>query len=91
MPKESSGRAQGYMTTAFHSGVLIGPSVGGLIIDYIHWRAVFFFLIPIGLCGILLTLFNRIKGNMSARAPTASSQGRLIISARFYWWRQQWR
>ena len=47
VPKESSGKAQGYMTTAFHSGVLIGPSVGGLIIDYIHWRAVFFFLMPI--------------------------------------------
>jgi EmrB/QacA subfamily drug resistance transporter len=73
MPKESSGRAQGYMTTAFHSGVLIGPSVGGLIIDYIHWRAVFFFLIPIGLCGILLTLFNRLKGNIVSRAPSASS------------------
>lgn len=43
LPKEASGRAQGYMTTAFHSGVLVGPSLGGLIIDYIHWRAVFFF------------------------------------------------
>jgi EmrB/QacA subfamily drug resistance transporter len=74
MPKESSGRAQGYMTTAFHSGVLIGPSIGGLIIDYIHWRAVFFFLIPIGLCGILLTLFNYMRGNIASRAPTASSQ-----------------
>jgi MFS family permease len=74
MPKESSGRAQGYMTTAFHSGVLIGPSVGGLIIDYIHWRAVFFFLIPVGLCGILLTLFNYMRGNISARAPSPSSQ-----------------
>ena len=73
MPKESSGRAQGYMTTAFHSGVLIGPSAGGLIIDYIHWRAVFFFLIPIGVCGILLTLFNRMKGNISARATIPSS------------------
>jgi len=68
MPKESSGRAQGYMTTAFHSGVLIGPSVGGIIIDYIHWRAVFFFLIPIGVCGILLTLFNCMKGNTAVRS-----------------------
>jgi EmrB/QacA subfamily drug resistance transporter len=74
VPKESSGRAQGYMTTAFHSGVLIGPSVGGLIIDYIHWRAVFFFLIPIGLSGVLLTLFNRMKGNISARPIIPSSQ-----------------
>jgi EmrB/QacA subfamily drug resistance transporter len=74
VPKDSSGRAQGYMTTAFHSGVLIGPSVGGLIIDYIHWRAVFFFLVPIGLSGILLTLFNRRTGNISTRGTPPSSQ-----------------
>jgi EmrB/QacA subfamily drug resistance transporter len=70
LPKESSGRAQGYMTTAFHTGVLIGPSIGGLIIEYIHWRAIFFFLIPIAMCAMALTLINRIKGNVPP--PTAS-------------------
>jgi EmrB/QacA subfamily drug resistance transporter len=74
LPKESSGRAQGFMTTAFHSGVLIGPSAGGLIIDYIHWRAVFFFLIPIALCAMVLTLFNRMKGNAPVRSLTKTSQ-----------------
>jgi EmrB/QacA subfamily drug resistance transporter len=73
LPKESSGRAQGYMTTAFHSGVLIGPSVGGLIIDYIHWRAIFFFLIPIALCALILTLVNWQKGNVPARATVNRS------------------
>src|SRR5262245_26379145 len=63
LPKESSGRAQGFMTTAFHTGVLIGPSIGGLLIDYIHWRAVFFFLIPIALAAMTLTLINRWRGN----------------------------
>ena len=75
LPKESSGRAQGFMTTAFHSGVLIGPSVGGLIIDYIHWRAVFFFLIPIGLAGMVLTLINRWKGNIPERPFAGKSNG----------------
>ncbi len=73
LPKESSGRAQGFMTTAFHSGVLIGPSIGGLIIDYIHWRAVFFFLIPIALIAMALTLINRWKGNMPAPSIRAES------------------
>jgi EmrB/QacA subfamily drug resistance transporter len=76
LPKESSGRAQGFMTTAFHSGVLLGPSAGGLIIDYIHWRAVFFFLIPIGLAGMLLTLINAWKGNVP---PPAASDGKDAI------------
>jgi EmrB/QacA subfamily drug resistance transporter len=65
-PKESSGRVQGFMTTAFHSGVLIGPSLGGFIIDTIHWRAIFFFLIPIALCGLALTVINTRSGNVPA-------------------------
>jgi EmrB/QacA subfamily drug resistance transporter len=75
LPKDSSGRAQGFMTTAFHSGVLLGPSVGGLIIDYIHWRAVFFFLIPIGVAGMVLTLINYWKGNVPKRSVSAESKG----------------
>jgi EmrB/QacA subfamily drug resistance transporter len=71
MPKESSGKAQGFMTTAFHTGVLIGPSIGGLIIDYIHWRAIFFFLIPIAMCAMALTLVNRAKGNVPPRSAAA--------------------
>lgn len=70
-PKESSGRAQGFMTTAFHSGVLIGPSLGGLIVDTIHWRAIFFFLIPIAFCALVLTLVNWRRGNLPQRAASA--------------------
>ena len=66
MPKESAGKAQGFMTTAFHSGVLVGPSVGGLIIDYVHWRAVFFFLLPIAVVGMILTLLNSKRGTKSS-------------------------
>src|SRR5256885_1541603 len=71
LPKESSGRAQGFMTTAFHSGVLIGPSIGGLLIDYIYWRAVFFFFIPIAPSRIALTFINRLERDTPQRSPTA--------------------
>ena len=73
LPKESSGRAQGYMTTAFHTGVLIGPSLGGVIIDYVHWRAIFFFLIPIATCGIVLTIVNRLRGNTPPRVAVTGT------------------
>jgi EmrB/QacA subfamily drug resistance transporter len=85
--KESSGRVQGFMTTAFHSGVLIGPSLGGLIIDTLHWRAIFFFLIPISLCALLLTMINWRKGNVPQPASSGRSQsidylgGVLLIAA----------
>jgi len=59
VPRESAGRAQGFMTTAHHSGFLLGPSLGGFIIDYIHWRGIFFFLVPLGVAGAFLTWINK--------------------------------
>ena len=73
LPKESSGKAQGFMTTAFHTGVLIGPSAGGFIIEYISWRAVFFF-VPIALAGAVLSLFHRSKVETSTHAKSNTSQ-----------------
>jgi EmrB/QacA subfamily drug resistance transporter len=65
VPENLAGRAQGYMTTAHHVGFIIGPSIGGLTIDYLNWRWSFFFLVPIGICGMLLTLLN-----VKRRPPT---------------------
>jgi EmrB/QacA subfamily drug resistance transporter len=56
VPEELAGRAQGYMTTAHHVGFILGPSIGGFMIDYLSWRWSFFLLVPIGLCGALLSL-----------------------------------
>jgi EmrB/QacA subfamily drug resistance transporter len=74
LPRESSGKAQGFMTTAFHTGVLIGPSAGGFIIEYINWRAVFFFLVPIALAGAVLSLFHRSKVDTPTHAKSDTSQ-----------------
>lgn len=38
VPEALAGRAQGYMTTAHHLGFVLGPSIGGLMIDYFTWR-----------------------------------------------------
>ncbi|HEY7320353.1 MAG TPA: MFS transporter [Candidatus Binatia bacterium] len=64
VPEALAGRAQGYMTTAHHLGFVLGPSIGGLMIDYFTWRWSFFLLVPIGLCGALLTL-----ASLSRRSP----------------------
>ena len=58
MPEELGGRAQSYVTTAFHTGFLLGPTLGGLIIDYIGWRWTFFSLVPVGVAAAILTLSN---------------------------------
>jgi EmrB/QacA subfamily drug resistance transporter len=55
MPEGSEGRANGFMTVAFHSGVMLGPALGGLVIDLVSWRWIFFLLVPLAVTGALLT------------------------------------
>jgi EmrB/QacA subfamily drug resistance transporter len=66
MPGGSEGRANGFMTMAFHSGFLIGPPIGGLVIDLLSWRWVFFLLAPIGFVGTVLTAL-RARGHERPR------------------------
>jgi EmrB/QacA subfamily drug resistance transporter len=56
--EDLAGRAQGYMTTAHHVGFILGPSIGGLMIDYFSWRWSFFLLAPVGFGGAVLALIN---------------------------------
>ena len=68
VPENLAGRAQGYMTTAHHVGFVMGPSIGGFMIDYLSWRWSFFFLVPIGLCGAALSLAN-LKRRVAPARP----------------------
>src|SRR5262249_60663032 len=56
VPEELSGRAQGYMTTAHHTGFVLGPSIGGLVVGALRWSLSFCLLDPIGVCGNWLEL-----------------------------------
>ncbi len=67
---ETQGRAQGLMTTAHHGGFLLGPGLGGFIIQYVHWRAAFFFLVPLGVAATALGLVYQ-RGRETGRAHTA--------------------
>ena len=63
--EDLAGRAQGYMTTAHHTGFILGPSIGGLMIDYFSWRWSFFLLAPVGFAGMVLALMNMKRHNVT--------------------------
>lgn len=62
VPPGREGKAQASMTVAFHTGFLIGPPLGGFLIESIGWRAVFFFMVPIGVIGIVLSTLGAKRG-----------------------------
>lgn len=39
-------------------GPMLGPLTGGLIVAYLHWRAIFFVNLPIGVAGLLLVYWH---------------------------------
>ena len=65
MPDGAEGRANGFMTMSYHGGLLLGPPLGGFVIDWLSWRWIFFLLVPIGLAGTVLTII-RARGRRAA-------------------------
>jgi len=47
-------RAMSFVSIPALVAPMLGPIAGGLIVDYLHWRVIFFLNIPIGLAGLVL-------------------------------------
>ena len=71
-PSNERGRAIGLLMTTVGVGAVVGPAIGGTVVDYIHWRAVFFVNIPLGLVGVVATLYV-LRRWESERASRGSS------------------
>lgn len=66
MPQGSEGKAQGLMAMSHQFGFFVGPPIGGLIIDLVHWRGIFFLLLLPSLVGMALSY-------MTGRSVAASA------------------
>jgi EmrB/QacA subfamily drug resistance transporter len=51
-PRER-GRYQGYIAAVFAVATVVGPLAGGLIVDHVSWRWVFYVNLPVGLAALL--------------------------------------
>jgi EmrB/QacA subfamily drug resistance transporter len=81
LPEGAEGRANGFMTMSYHGGVLLGPPLGGLVIDLLSWRWIFFLLVPIGVAGTILTVA-RGRGRRAApleRPPAVDYGGAALL------------
>ncbi len=53
-PRER-GRYQGYMGSVFAFSSIVGPLLGGLFVDQLSWRWVFYINVPIGIVALAVT------------------------------------
>ena len=80
-PEGAEGRANGFMTMSFHGGLLLGPPLGGLVIDFLNWRWTFFLLVPFGMAGIILTAVRARSRRVTrvGRAPAIDYVGSVLL------------
>jgi MFS family permease len=80
MPQGSEGKAQGLMAMSHQLGFFVGPPIGGLIIDLVHWRGVFFLLLLPSLVGMALSFITgRSVASPAARSGAVDYQGAMFF------------
>lgn len=55
-PPRERGKAIGAAGAFVSFGIIAGPAIGGVLINFISWRWVFFVNIPIGIVGVIMAL-----------------------------------
>ena len=88
-PPTERGKIQGGLGAVFAISSIIGPFIGGYIVDNLNWRWVFYVNLPVGIAAILVTMvkFPRIETNnakpidyLGMAAITASLTAGLLIT-----------
>jgi len=55
-PARQRGQALGIYSSSGVSAVMVGPVLGGLLVDNLGWRSIFYVNVPVGLLAILMTV-----------------------------------
>lgn len=80
--RERTGRAMGLLGTTSAIGTALGPSLGGLLIAALGWRAVFLAPVPLAVVAALLAWRALPPDHPGARAPERfDTAGTLLLAA----------
>jgi EmrB/QacA subfamily drug resistance transporter len=53
-PEEKRGLAMGVNSLGFSFGPMVGPVIGGYLLEHASWRTVFYINVPVGILGLIL-------------------------------------
>ncbi|MCX6678594.1 MAG: MFS transporter [Methanothrix sp.] len=66
-PRGEQGRAMGYIGATVAIGSILGPTLGGFIVDLLGWKYIFLINVPIGIIQLLLSSrYMRIEDSRSS-------------------------
>lgn len=82
-PPNERGKALGTVGAIVSVGIIIGPLLGGYLLDYLSWRWLFFVNVPIALLGIPIALAYLPDSRPSGRQPFDYAGSALFFVALF--------
>ncbi len=60
-PKERLGRAMGVVVSCVYLGISAGPTLAGLMVEYLNWRWIFYCAVPVEIMALVFAL-TQLKG-----------------------------
>jgi MFS family permease len=78
VPKEKTGRAMGLIATMSSIGTALGPSLGGVLVATLGWRAIFF--VHLGLGALAFALVRRLPPDRGAQRAALDHAGTLLLA-----------
>ncbi len=79
-PPHERGKALGISGTLVSVGIVLGPTLGGFIIDALSWRWIFFVNLPVGIVGTLMTL-RYVPHTQAAKEQRFDYLGAIVLFA----------
>jgi EmrB/QacA subfamily drug resistance transporter len=78
--KEERAKIQGYLSSVWGISAVTGPALGGLLVEYVSWRSVFWINVPLGVLAIAgLWLF--LHENVEKKKHKIDYPGAILLTA----------
>ncbi|MFW9971014.1 MAG: MFS transporter [Candidatus Odinarchaeota archaeon] len=78
-PRQETGKALGINVASIYLGLVIGPVLGGFLVQYFSWRSIFIINIPIGIVLIIIGIFKLEKVNTGLNEERFDIKGTIIF------------
>jgi EmrB/QacA subfamily drug resistance transporter len=79
MSPRERGKYQGYMMAVFTGATVLGPLVGGFIVDHYSWRWIFYINFPLGTAALVLSAFT-LRLPFTRREHAVDYLGSILLS-----------